>query len=224
MIMTFRHACIAFLAGAVVATASPAVAGKSPETGFEATLPLPAPAMPAADGSIFNVHAGYAPLHEGLRARAVGDPLTILLMESTTTAKTVGSESSRGGGISITPPSAGPLAINPGALKGSSGSSFNGDGSAVQTNRLAGTITVTIAEVRPNGTALVRGEKRMLLSQGHEWIQFSGIVRLADLDLENRIPSTRVADAHIEYSGKGALHRASRQGWLGRFFNMISPF
>jgi flagellar L-ring protein precursor FlgH len=64
----------------------------------------------------------------------------------------------------------------------------------------------------------------MLLSQGREWIQFSGIVRLIDIDLDNRIASTRVADVHLEYSGKGALQRASRQGWLGQFFNMISPF
>jgi hypothetical protein len=49
-----------------------------------------------------------------------------------------------------------------------------------------GTIAVTLAEVRPNGTAVVRGEKRMLLSQGQEWIQFSGIVRLADIDQDNK--------------------------------------
>ncbi|MAC57812.1 MAG: flagellar biosynthesis protein FlgH, partial [Novosphingobium sp.] len=30
--------------------------------------------------------------------------------------------------------------------------------------------------------------------------------------------------ARIEYSGKGALMRSSKQGWLGRFFNLISPF
>lgn len=206
------------------ATPSPAVAKKRPSPGFEATLPIAEPAPRVADGSIFNAGAGYAALHEGLRARSVGDPVTILLVESTTAAKTVGSKSEKSGGVSITPPEAGPLSVNPDALKASSDSSFNGQGNAAQTSTLGGTLSVTIAEVRPNGTALVRGEKRMLLSQGHEWIQFSGIVRLRDIDLENRIPSTRVADVHIEYSGKGALHRASRQGWLGQFFNMISPF
>ena len=64
----------------------------------------------------------------------------------------------------------------------------------------------------------------MMLSLGYEWVRFSGIVRLADIDEDNRIASTRVADARIEYSGRGALQRASRQGWFGRFFNMISPF
>jgi flagellar L-ring protein precursor FlgH len=208
---------------AVVATASPALARKRPKPGFEATLPPAAPLPPPANGSIFNA-AGYAPLHFGLRARAVGDPLTILLLESTTAAKTVGSASKKSGGISLTPPAAGPFSLNPDALKASNDSTFKGQGNASQTSSLASTLSVTIAEVRPNGTALVRGEKRMLLSQGDEWIQFSGIVRLVDIDLDNRIPSSKVADAHIEYSGKGALQRASRQGWLGRFFNMISPF
>jgi hypothetical protein len=49
----------------------------------------------------------------------------------------------------------------------------------------------------------------MLLSQGHEWIQFSGIVRLADIDQTN-IVSGQVADARIEYAGDGAIQRSPR--------------
>lgn len=219
---------VPLLAATVIAAtamaATPALAKRHPHvSGFEATMP----AMPQphpADGSIFNVSAGYAPLYGGTRAFAVGDPLTVLLVESTTTSKTVAAKNSRTGGVSITPPTAGPFAIDPNALKASNDSSFNGQGNAAQTNSLAGSLSVTIAEVRPNGTALIRGEKRMKLSQGDEWIQISGIVRLSDIDPNNTITSTRVADAHIEYSGKGALQQASRQGWLGQFFNIIAPF
>jgi flagellar L-ring protein precursor FlgH len=209
---------------ATALAASPALARKKPQPGFEPTLPAPAPAPHRADGAIFNAAYGYAPLYSGTRAHAVGDTVTILLVESTTAAKTVGSKSSKSGGISLTPPKAGLLSLNPDALKASNDSSFNGQGNASQTSSLSGALSVTIAEVRPNGTALVRGEKRMLVSQGDEWIQISGIIRLADIDQDNTITSARVADAHIEYSGKGALQRASKQGWLGRFFNMISPF
>jgi len=49
-------------------------------------------------------------------------------------------------------------------------------------------------------------------------------VRLADLDAESRIASTRVADARIEYAGNGSIARAGREGWLSKFFNIISPF
>ena len=98
-------------------------------------------------------------------------------------------------------------------------------GNATQTSTLGGEVAVTIAEVRANGTALVRGEKRMMLSQGQEWVQFSGIVRLGDIDQENRILSTQVADARVEYAGNGSVGRAQpRRLALSKFFNAISPF
>jgi flagellar L-ring protein precursor FlgH len=221
---SFALDCFAALAMTSLMCPSPALAKKRPQPDFAATLPAtPAPAP--ANGSIFQPATGYAALHEGMRARAVGDPLTIVLVESTTTSKSVGSKSQKGGNVGLVPPVTGPFSfLSADALKASSSSSFNGKGDASQTSTLGATLSVTIAEVRPNGTALVRGEKRMMLSQGKEWVRFSGIVRLADIDVENRVPSTRVADAHIEYSGKGALQRASKPGWLSRFFNAISPF
>ncbi len=204
------------------ALATPALA-KAPPKGFAATLPQIATPR-VADGSIFNVNAGYAPLVEGERAHGVGDMVTILLTESTSTTKTAATKTQRAGSASITPPTAGPFAINPSALNAASQSTFNGAGNTTQTNSLAGTIAVTIAEVRPNGTVLVRGEKRMLFSQGDEWIQFSGIVRLADIDQDDNIASAKVADAKIEYAGNGSIQRSAREGWLLKFFNVISPF
>ena len=204
--------------------ASPAIAKPRVVESFAPALPA-APAPHAADGSIFNAASGYAGLVEGTRARAVGDALTIVLTESASTAKSAGSKTQRDGGFSITPPTAGPFSfLNPDALKASGNSSFNGTGNATQTSSLSATLSVTIVDVRPNGTALVRGEKRMTLSQGQEWIQFSGLVRLADIAPDNSLPSTRVADARIEYAGKGSVQRASREGWLSKFFNAISPF
>ncbi|VWX53040.1 flagellar basal body L-ring protein FlgH [Novosphingobium sp. 9U] len=220
------------MAGAIAAAAAisavlpdPAAAKKAPKpSGFEATLPVEAAPLPA-NGSIFQASYGYAALYEGNRARRIGDPVTIRLVESTTASKSVNSKSNKGGDASITPPSSGPLSfLNPNALNASSSSTFNGQGNAGQTSSLSSTLAVTIAEVRPNGTALVRGEKQMMLSQGDEWVRFSGIVRLVDIDADNIVLSTRIADAKMEYSGKGALQRASKQGWLGRFFNIISPF
>lgn len=222
---TFTRPLARSLACALVLLATPALARKPPPPDYSPALPAPAPAQRPADGAIFNVGLGYAGLVEGLRARAVGDPLTIDLVEEVTTAKSAGSKTKRSGGFSITPPTAGPLKfLKPDALKAAGEGSFNGQGNASQTSSIAGELSVTIAEVRPNGTALVRGEKRMMLSQGEEWVQFSGIVRLADVSPDNRVASSRVADARIAYSGKGAVQRAGREGWLSRFFNMISPF
>lgn len=195
-----------------------------PADGFAPIMPVTPVARPA-DGSIFNVSAGYAGLVEGRRAHAVGDLLTILLTEQLSTSKSAGSKTQKSGGFNIVPPTAGPLSfLDPNALKASGGSSFNGQGNATQTSTLGGEVSVTIAEVRPNGTALVKGEKRLLLSQGQEWVQVSGIVRLGDIDGDNRVRSTQVADARVTYTGNGSIGRASREGWLSQFFSLINPF
>ncbi|MCX7283953.1 MAG: flagellar basal body L-ring protein FlgH [Novosphingobium sp.] len=214
------------IAAALAWLVDPASAAR-PKPGFEPAVAPPVPALPAPPtaGSIFNASSGYIGFVEGRRAHAVGDTLRVLLVENMTTAKTAGAKTQKSGQFSVAPPTAGPLSfLNPNALNASGGSSFNGQGNAAQTSSLAGEVGVTIAEVRANGTALVRGEKRMLLSQGQEWVQFSGIVRLGDVDQDNRILSTQVADARIEYTGNGSVGRASREGWLSKFFNAISPF
>lgn len=205
---------------------SPALARKKgPPSGFEASVPQPVAPVPASDGAIFSASAGYAPLHSGFRARIVGDMITIALVETVSTSKSASSKTQRSGSFGITPPTAGPLsALKADALKAASQSSFNGQGNASQQSSLSGQISVTIAEVRPNGTALVKGQKLLNLSHGQEWIQLSGIVRLSDIGHENRISSSNVADAHIIYSGKGSVQRAGREGWLSRFFSKISPF
>ncbi len=155
----------------------------------------------------------------------MGDALTIILVESIRSTKATTGRTDRNGSASITPPSAGPLDfLNPDALKAAANASFKGQGNAGQNSSLSGAVAVTIADVRPNGTAFVIGEKHLSLSQGKEWVQFSGIVRLADIDVDNRVISTQVADSRIVYSGKGAVQQASRPGWLSRFFGQVSPF
>jgi len=219
--MTLRPLLPALAASLLLAT--PAQAGRRPAPGFNATLPTP-PAMAPTEGAIFIAAAGYAPLVSGARAQRVGDVLTIILNENTSTAKTSTAKTQRSGSANITLPTLGPLSMTSTPLNASSSGSFNGQGNATQTNSFSGMISVTIAEVRPNGTALVRGEKRMLLAQGKEWIQFSGIVRLADVDAANQIQSGQVADARIEYAGNGTVAQSAREGWLSKFFSYISPF
>ena len=199
---------------------------KQPPQEFAATAPLPlAPAPQAANGAIFQVSDGYAALYEGTRARRVGDPLTIVLTERTAASKSANSQLDSKGGFGITPPSSGPLSLfNPSDATVSGRRNFNGGGTADQANSLSGEVSVTVAQVFPNGTMLVQGQKRVTLNRGDEWVRIRGLVRTIDVDALNRVPSTRVADAEISYTGKGDVARASRQGWLSRFFQVVSPF
>ena len=124
-----------------------------------------------------------------------------------------------------TPPTTGPLNLfnsTDATFSGSRG--FNGGGTTDQANSLSGEVSVTVAAVYPNGTMLVQGQKRVTLNRGDEFIRIRGLVRTADIGIDNRVLSTRVADAQISYTGKGDLARSSRQGWLSRFFSVVSPF
>ena len=96
-----------------------------------------------------------------------------------------------------------------------------GKSGTAQTNSLSGDISVTIADVLPNGNLLVRGEKRLNLNSGNEYVKISGIVRPLDVAANNVVPSSKVADATIIYNGDGAESDANKMGWLSRFF--ISP-
>lgn len=192
---------------------------------YRPTLAAPPAPVRAADGAIFHAENGYAPLTSGNRASMVGDVITIALVERTQATKSNSAATDRSGSISLTPPTTGPLDFfNPSDVNASGNFAFGGKGSAAQSNALTGEISVTIAEVYPNGTMLVRGEKLVTLNRGDEYIRISGLVRQQDITADNRVASTRVADARITYSGSGEIAVASRQGWLQRFFSAVSPF
>jgi flagellar L-ring protein precursor FlgH len=81
---------------------------------------------------------------------------------------------------------------------------------------------VTVVDVLPNGNLKIRGEKRVTLNDGSEYIRLSGIVRIVDIDASNTILSSKVADATIMYTGDGTVADTSKMGWFSKVF--LSPF
>ena len=208
---------------ALVLAPAPALAkDKVAPDAFAVSVPVPPPAAPT-NGAIFQ--GGYVPLTSGGRAGAVGDIITIQLVERTAATKSNAANTQRNGDIGLTPPSTGPLSLfNPSDVAMGGNQAFKGKGDASPSNALSGEVSVTVAAVYPNGTMLVKGEKLLTLNRGDERVQISGIVRAIDIGPDNRVLSTRVANANIRYVGKGEIARASKQGWLQRFFSIISPF
>ncbi|MBG7429969.1 flagellar basal body L-ring protein FlgH [Pseudomonas aeruginosa] len=193
---------------------------------------LPRTPLPAAQNNGAIYQAGFEQnLYDDRKAFRVGDIITITLNEKTQASKKANSDIQKdsktkmgltslfGSGMTTNNPiGGGDLSLS--AEYGGSRDA-KGDSQAGQSNSLTGSITVTVAEVLPNGILSVRGEKWMTLNTGNELVRIAGLVRAAAIATDNTVSSTRVADARITYSGTGAFADASQPGWLDRFF--LSP-
>lgn len=182
---------------------------------------------PVTNGAIYQASTANA-LFDDLKARHVGDTLTIRLSESTQASKSASTGAAKDTTIDTGFPvllGTSPTFNGKSLLNNSvtSKQDFQGKGSSSQSNSLSGNITVTVAEVLPNGNLLVRGEKWLALNQGEEFVQISGIVRTADIATDNSVPSSRIADARITYGGNGAVSDSNRPGFLTRVFLKLWP-
>jgi flagellar L-ring protein FlgH len=183
------------------------------------------PPTPRTDGAIYQ-SGQQIELFADLKARRVGDVLTIRLTETTNASKSAVTKTTKTTAVNNTGPTifgktitAGGVPIFTTTLAGAD--SFDGEGSSTQGNSLAGSLTVTVMEVQPNGNLVVQGDKTLKLNQGDEFVHVSGVVRFADIQADNTVTSDRVSDAHISYSGKGVINSSNQMGWLARFFNSV---
>jgi|SRR5580700_10560946 flagellar L-ring protein precursor FlgH len=187
------------------------------------------PPTPRTDGAIYQA-GQQMELFADLKARRVGDVLTIVLNEvtnasksaTTTTAKTttVANSAPTIFGQSMTVRGRPILSTT---LNGAD--AFSGAGTSAQSNSLAGSLTVTVLDVQANGNLVVQGDKTLHLNQGDEFVHISGVIRPADIATNNTVTSDKLADARISYKGKGVVDSSNRMGWLARFFNSaFSPF
>lgn len=193
-----------------------------------------APVQPAdlrppqqSNGAIYQ--AGYdMRLFEDHAARRVGDILTVTFDENTIAKKQANSKASKNSDITAKGNAPTLFGLASSAVLGNDlGTSVNyaldrsteGKGDAKQSNNLSGDISVTVVEVLPNGNLRVRGEKRVTLNDGSEYIRLSGIVRPIDINVANSLASSKVADATIMYTGDGALADSNKPGWISRILS-----
>jgi flagellar L-ring protein FlgH len=223
------------VAQAVMLLAAALLAGCGAVTGYSQPYPLaptpqpmPVEAAPTT-GAIFADGHDIA-LFEDVRARRVGDILTIVLRESTAASKSTSTSTNKNTDISLPGPTiAGrPVTVNGTDVLETSISGerqFAGQGSASQSNRLDGNVTVTVMQRLANGNLVVQGQKWLRLNHGDEFVQIVGVVRPYDVRADNTISSDRVADARISYGGRGVIANANQPGWLDRFFNSpVMPY
>ncbi|MBQ9486891.1 MAG: flagellar basal body L-ring protein FlgH [Selenomonadaceae bacterium] len=153
------------------------------------------------------------------KARNVGDILTIVISESTTQTATKSRTNSKTSEINLDA-GVGIFRFLKAASAGGS-DSFEADGSASDTNRYSGRITVTVVEVLPNDNMIVEGTQSIWQNRDEHKITLRGIIRRDDVLMDNTIPSYKVADATIKFDGKGPLNAKQRQGILTQVFNFL---
>jgi flagellar L-ring protein precursor FlgH len=195
------------------------------EPGYTPAMPTLPPSRGQSAGSIYQ--AGYETRwFEDLTARRVGDILTVVLVEKTDAKKSAVTGTDRDTRIEMPnptlfgrTPSIGGRDVFENNVESST--MFDGEGDSAQSNKLDGTITVSVAQVLPNGYLVVQGEKWIGINQGDEFMRLRGIVRPVDIRADNTVLSTQVGNAQIAYGGTGVLADTNRQGWLTRFFSTI---
>ena len=185
----------------------------------------PIAARPAT-GSLFQ-SVGYRPGFEDRRARAVGDTVTIQIVEALTASQVSTSTSNRNSSIdsAITALPFNSLAgLGKLGIGAKTNNDFSGKGGTQAANTFSGSITATVIEVMPNGHLVVAGEKQIGVNQNVDVLRFSGTVDPRLVQPGSIISSTQVANVRVESRGRGAQAEAQTVGWLSRFFLSLHPF
>ena len=82
-------------------------------------------------------------------------------------------------------------------------------------------MTAKVTQVLPNGDLEITGTQRLNINGETTTVAVRGIVRASDIDGKNRVASNRIADAQIDYTGKGFATRGSKPGLLHRLFTLF---
>jgi flagellar L-ring protein FlgH len=213
---------------------------RRPALGLLLSLVVVAAPMSAAAQSLYREGAPAASLFSDLRARAVNDIVTILIVEessSSTSGNTKTSkESSRSAGVSQFPTFLDPIApkLNNKKLSTWVQDSFNmnlngtgshnGQGSIDRSDKVSGQIAARVVRVMENGNLLLEGRRAVVVNNETQVITISGTVRQLDITSANTILSSQIADAEVQMEGKGIIADAQRPGILYRLLDWLRIF
>ncbi|MFM9992995.1 MAG: flagellar basal body L-ring protein FlgH [Burkholderiaceae bacterium] len=216
---------IALLQGC--SSVDPSLSELTPSPEFAPVYPLASDREKLATGGIYGNRQSDAWFGRG-RNYQVGDLITVILNESTQSARTQNTDVKRESENTAIPPGVSTaLGRNPyltGIDLSANKISSKGAGTAGQKASLAGSVTVTVTEILANGNLVVRGEKKLGLSEGTEVIQVAGVIRPQDIGPNGTVQSLRLANAQIAYRGTGDLASATKAGWGTNLFHKYWPF
>jgi flagellar L-ring protein FlgH len=187
--------------------------------------------QPSSLGSLWEPGNGRAFMFEDRRASRIGDIVVVQIVEQHKGSKKANTKADRdasisagvGGGLfglsTLTQKFAQYFNID-----ATTSNAFEGDGSTSREDTLTGTIAAKVVEVFPNGDLRIQGKREVTVNSEKQTMTIKGIVRRIDLDTQNTVLSSAVADAQIAYTGLGVVDEVQRPGWATRIFDWITPF
>lgn len=150
-------------------------------------------------------------------AGQVGDSVTILIYETATASASNNTDTSRKTDFGISSKDN----INTNSAGLNVDSRFNGGGDVNRTGNLLAKITARVTRIEENGEMLIEGQQYIELNEDKQTISLTGRIRKEDIEFNNTVVSTRIADAKIKYITEGALADRQKPGWITRVFDWL---
>lgn len=199
-------------------------------------FPIQVTTIPTTRGSLWPGETSRNTLFQDLRARYVGDIVTINVSEKTSAVKEATTSTARKSDVDvgITKVFGVPLdfgmfnflgrgnSFSP-EVKSAYDAKFDGTGKTERSGELSAIISARVVEVLPNGNLVIEGKKDTIVNNELQYLIISGVVRPGDIADDNTISSTLISDARIEYSGKGVVADEQNHGWLRRIIDNVWP-
>jgi flagellar L-ring protein FlgH len=101
---------------------------------------------------------------------------------------------------------------------------FAGDGTTSRAGNLQGSIAVRVKRELPNGDLFIEGTKIVMINNEEYHLYISGLARPADIERDNSVLSSLLADAQVEFTGRGDIATTVNRGWFSTLLDWISPF
>jgi flagellar L-ring protein FlgH len=167
------------------------------------------------------------------RASGIGDILTIIVQETTTTSKDASTTTAKSSGMDASlatflySPAASGLLTQNGkmpAVKYNYKNDYTGGGTINNTEKILGRIAVRVVDVLPNRNLVIEGSRQTSFSGEQQTAVLRGVVRPEDVAANNTIYSYNVSDSTIRFVSKGTITDEQRKGWLNSIISKVSPF
>ncbi|MHC2626745.1 flagellar L-ring protein precursor FlgH [Bradyrhizobium huanghuaihaiense] len=102
--------------------------------------------------------------------------------------------------------------------------SSDGKGSVNRTEALQTNVAAVVTQVLPNGNLVVEGKQEIRVNYEIRELVVAGIVRPEDIQSDNTIDSTKIAQARIAYGGRGQIMDVQQPRYGQQVMDVLLPF